>query len=85
MKRARPDVDGREVDDIANLAFISAKTNKAISAKSPAEYRGTYDPELLALQLVALADETDEADAFEDFLDERRQLIAAKLNEFLGV
>lgn len=85
MKKARPDLDGRDVDDIANLTFISAKTNKAISAKSPAEYRGVYDAALLALQLVSFTDETDEADAFEDFLDERRESIAAKLNEFLDV
>lgn len=85
MKKARPDVDAREVNDIANLAFISAKTNKEISAKAPAEYVKDYSSELLERQLVVFANGNDRPEGFEDFVRARRELIAAKLNEFLGV
>lgn len=83
MRKARPDVDGRQVDDIANLAFISAKTNKDISAKAPAEYAANYSASLLAKQLVTFADGQDRPEGFEAFVTARREAIAAKLNEFL--
>lgn len=85
MKKSRPDIDGREVDDIANLAFISAKTNKAISAKAPADYKGTYSEEQLARQLVVLNDSSSQPEGFEEFMAQRRALIATRLNEFLDV
>lgn len=77
-----------EADDIANLAFISGRTNKSISAKAPIDYLvplverlGTapfkaqcipIDPDLLAV------------DRYKDFLVKRRELIAERLNEYLG-
>lgn len=85
MKKARPDIDGRDVDDIANLAFISSKTNKDISAKAPADYAKNYSTELLAKQLVILDDTNAVPEAFEKFVEQRRDLIATRLNEFLGV
>lgn len=78
----------READDIANLAFIGGKTNRAISDKSPVEYfpalidnagAGAFtaqciptDPTLLALS------------EYKAFLVKRRELIAHRLNAFLG-
>lgn len=85
MRGARPDVDGRDVDDIANLAFISSKTNKDISAKAPADYASNYPAALLAKQLVFFEDGNDRAEMFEAFVSTRREAIAMKLNEFLGV
>ncbi len=35
MGRERPDLEARLIDDIANLAFISAKTNKEIRDRAP--------------------------------------------------
>ncbi|WP_121253968.1 GmrSD restriction endonuclease domain-containing protein [Nocardioides ferulae] len=84
MKKARPDVDGRDVDDIANLAFISSKTNKDISAKAPADYAPKYSKEQLAKQLVVFDDTNAVPEGFEKFVTQRRELIAARLNEFLG-
>ncbi|WZH51583.1 MAG: DUF262 domain-containing protein [Nocardioides alkalitolerans] len=84
MKKARPDVDGRDVDDIANLAFISSKTNKDISAKAPADYAPKYSKEQLAKQLVVFDDTNAVPEGFEKFVTQRRELIAARLNEFLA-
>ena len=85
MKKARPDIDGRDVDDIANLAFISSKTNKDISAKAPADYAPKYSKEQLAKQLVVFDDTNAVPEGFEKFVTQRRELIAARLNEFLAI
>jgi hypothetical protein len=77
----------READDIANLAFIGGKTNRAISDKLPA----AYFPALLekagestfAAQCIPIDPQLLELNRYKDFLAERRKLIAKRLNEFL--
>ena len=79
----------READDIANLAFIGGKTNRSISDKDP----HVYFPSILeksgeaafATQCIPLNDEFLVKDHYKAFLAERRRLIAARLNAFLGV
>lgn len=78
----------READDIANLAFIGGKTNRAISDKAPS----LYLPPLVAqhsqsfiAQAIPTGTDLLELDGYKAFLAERRKLIAARLNEFLGV
>jgi len=84
----RSTYSGREADDIANLCFIGGKTNRQISDKPPAKYfpptieksgRAAFeaqciptDPDLLGLA------------GYKAFLQQRRALIAQRLNEFLG-
>jgi hypothetical protein len=77
----------READDIANLAFIGGKTNRAISDKAPAVYlppllaqHGTqaFHAQAIPTELSLLGVENYKA-----FLVERRKHIAARLNEFL--
>jgi len=78
----------READDIANLAFIAGRTNRAISAKPPS----TYFPPLLDqlgqepfdAQCVPTEESLLAVSAYKDFVAKRRALIAARLNEFLG-
>jgi hypothetical protein len=78
----------REIDDIANLAFIGGRANRRISDKSPA----AYIPELIANDgdqaFTSQCIPTDPAlltpERYRDFLAERRRLIAEWLNEFLG-
>lgn len=78
----------READDIANLAFVGGKTNRAISDKPPV----TYLPPLIAQHgahvFDAQAIPTDlnilGVDNYRGFLVERRKRIAARLNEFLA-
>lgn len=87
MKKFRSDLDQRDVDDIANLVFISASTNKAIGSKAPSVYAKDYSSELLSKQLVVFSELPEDGDpaAFEEFLAKRRELIASKLNKFLDV
>ena len=78
----------READDIANLAFIGGKTNRSISDKSP----HLYFPALIdkigedafSAQCIPIESEMLTAGSYKNFLLERRKLIAARLNEFLG-
>lgn len=79
----------READDIANLTFISSRTNRKISDKSPSVYladivskQGT---ELLKLQAIPNDPALFEADSYRDFLTERRRMLASTLNAFLEV
>ncbi|MBN1461967.1 MAG: DUF262 domain-containing protein [Armatimonadetes bacterium] len=79
---------GREADDIANLCFISGKTNRQISDKTPSE----YFPEILKksglsvfeAQCIPTDPGTLTVDAYKEFLSRRRALVADRLNGFLG-
>lgn len=80
--------NARDADDIANLSFISGKTNRQISDKQPLD----YFPEYLAngghAAFHSQCIPTDESmltiEAYDDFRKTRRQAIADRLNEFLG-
>ena len=76
----------READDIANLSFIAGKTNRQISDKSPQAYLPAYiekaGQEAFAAQCIPIADERLAVHAYPEFLKERRNRIAARLNEF---
>jgi hypothetical protein len=78
----------READDIANLAFISGKTNKKISNKPPADYLPPRVKELgeepFAAQSIPLDKRLLETDSYEAFLVARRKRIAKSLNAFIG-
>jgi hypothetical protein len=84
LKKARPDLESRTVDDIANLAFISSKTNKEIRDRGPHDYLSDYAAFLLHAQLVSLAGGTDQPGQFEQFIADRRQALADEVNKFLG-
>ena len=78
----------READDISNLAFIGGKTNRAISDKPPVAYFpaliekagvATFDAQCIPTEAALL-----ELGSYKTFLTKRRELIANRLNEFLG-
>ena len=78
----------RETDDIANLSFIAGKTNRQISDKPPAQY---FPPMIqksgLAVfeaQCIPTKTSLLEIDGYQGFLQERRALVAERLNKFLG-
>jgi hypothetical protein len=84
----KSDYTGREADDISNLCFISGKTNRQISDKPPAQY---FPPMIEKSGLAAFQTQcipTDPAllgvDGYKAFLVKRRELIVARLNDFLG-
>jgi hypothetical protein len=79
---------GREADDIANLCFIAGKTNRQISDKAPDQYfeellpncgRAPFDAQCIPTNKSALG-----LEAYETFLQQRRDRIASRLNEFIG-
>jgi len=78
----------READDIANLSFISGKTNRQILAKSPKAYLPEYIEKAGEKAFQAQCIPTDPAlldvGDYKKFLAERRRLISERLNEFLG-
>lgn len=78
----------READDISNLAFIGGKTNRGISDKPPLQYLlplvDKLGTETFQAQAIPLAPELLDIGNYKAFLSERRKLIAAKLNEFIG-
>lgn len=78
----------READDIANMAFIGGKTNRAISDKAPEKYfpgliekagKKSFDAQCIPTDGKYLG-----VDQYKDFLEERRKVIAACLNNFLN-
>lgn len=77
----------READDIANLSFISGKTNRRISDKAPANYLEEYVEKSgkasFSKQCIPLNSELLLGTAYKDFLALRRELIATRLNDFL--
>jgi hypothetical protein len=85
LKHSRP---RNEIDDIANLSFISSKTNKTISAKPPSEYLKKvlmkYDHTILSAQCIPLEVEIWSVDKYDAFLDKRRNLIVDLVNRSIG-
>lgn len=81
-------VTSREADDIANLAFIGGRTNQQISDKEPAKYIAALLEKggagAFSSQCIPTTSELLETASYKDFLVERRRLISARLNEFLG-
>lgn len=77
----------READDIANLAFIGGKTNRAISDKAPVTYLlplvTQHGAAPFAAQCIPVEEELLALDHYKAFLQERRKRIAAALNAFI--
>lgn len=78
----------READDIANLCFISGKTNREISDKTPADYFPSRIQKAGVVVFDAQQIPTDEdllrVENYKAFLVRRRELVAQRLNTFLG-
>jgi hypothetical protein len=78
----------KEINEIANMAFLAGKTNRRISAKEPKIYfhqdvipkRGN---EALELQLVPPQEELWELCKYKEFLDYRRNAIAKEINGYI--
>lgn len=76
-----------KINDIANLSFISGRTNRKISDKSPDEYLPPIvekqGEEILTQQCIPTDSSLWSKDKYGDFLTRRRELIAEKINEFM--
>src|SRR5690606_24445418 len=76
-----------ESDDIANLAFIGGKPNRAIRDKAPVAYLlpvlYNHAAAPFAAQCIPVEEELLALDHYKAFLQERRKRIAAALNAFI--
>ncbi|MBI2023701.1 DUF1524 domain-containing protein [Candidatus Giovannonibacteria bacterium] len=80
--------DKKEINEIANLAFIGGKTNRQILNKEPVVYLEKEVTEkkgedALKLQLIPLERNLWEIANFREFLGWRRKAIADEINNFM--
>lgn len=78
----------KEVNEIANMAFIGGKTNRQITNKEPVQYLekeviAKRGEEALTSQLIPLDKKLWELKNYREFLTFRRKAIAEALNEFM--
>ncbi len=78
----------KEINDIANQCFISSKTNQKLGNKAPSKYLPEViqriGKEGLAKHCIPTREDLWELDNYENFLTERRRLLADAINEFIG-
>lgn len=78
----------QEIDDIANLSFISSKTNQSINSRPPSEYLlevfEKYGTPILNAQCIPTDQSLWQLDAYDLFLEERRKLIVDLVNSSIG-
>lgn len=81
----KKDYKKRDINEIANLAFLSSRANRKIFKTEPSVYLAEIEkknPLLLKNQFVPLDGRLWTLDQFENFLEERRKLLATGINEY---
>ena len=77
-----------KINDICNLSFISGRTNRKIGDKAPTDYLPVFIDKIgvdaLSKQCIPNAPELWEIEVYDRFLEERRRLVADRLNGFIG-
>jgi len=80
--------DRSQINDIGNLAFISGKTNRNISAKPPSEYLPKviekFGQEALMTQCVPTDTALWSIDRYPEFLTKRHELVLSQINKYIG-
>ncbi len=76
-----------DINEIANLAFIGGRTNQRIGKKPPSEYLPQVVRErgaaALESQLIPTDPELHQIENYRRFLEERRRLLAAAINQHM--
>ena len=72
------------VNDLANLTFLTHETQRKLSKQKPADYLAHYAPELLDSHCIPRDSKLWQIDQYNDFLTERRKLLAGAANKFLN-
>jgi hypothetical protein len=72
-----------QINDLANLAFISEAANKRISARPPSVYFGELDEAELSRHFIPLDEPLRETSNYLAFIAARRSALAAAINGFL--
>lgn len=76
--------DSRTVDQVANLVFLSRRANLKIGSQSPSDYLGKIEPDRLRAQYIPQDTSLWTLDQFEEFAQQRRQLLADGINKLLA-
>ncbi len=74
--------ESHEIDDLANIAFLSQRANRTILKSSPDKYLPEIESSRLEAQLVP-GQEFWSLEKFREFLTERRNQLAHAINEYL--
>src|SRR5262249_19706161 len=72
-----------EINDLANLVFISGKANKRIAGRSPADYFPELSKDELDAHLVPFDEGLRHPGEYRAFLAARRTLLAGAMNDLL--
>lgn len=79
--------DRKEINEIANMAFIGGKVNRTITNKEPRDYMPeiiqNQGEEALASQLISTDKNLWEISNYIQFLEQRRKAIAEEMNKFM--
>lgn len=76
-----------EVNSLANFTFLTAETNQAVSNRDPAEYLPEYAAKhagVLESHWIPMDSTLWSVNRFSDFLDARREALAAAANQMLN-
>jgi hypothetical protein len=79
----RDDYSKSEINDLANLAFISAKANRKITNRSPAAYFPELSEADLRNHLIPADGHLRTSESYPAFAGERRRLLAADMTALL--
>lgn len=77
----------KDRDEIANLAFLTAKPNRQISQRPPSEYLpeiAERHPDRLVAQCIPMDRDLWRLERFQDFLAARRETLAAAVNQLVN-
>ena len=77
------DFKTHEMDDIANIAFLSQKANRTILKSKPKDYLTNIEVDRLRAQAIPLDTDLWIVNRFRDFLVARRKLITKAINEYM--
>jgi len=84
----KPELEKQEINEIANIAFISGRANRHIHKKAPIQY---FDEEIIAKkriealtsQIIPMEKNLWEIANYRDFLTWRRRAIAGEITQFM--
>jgi hypothetical protein len=75
--------ESKEIDDLANIAFLSQKANRTILRSNPFDYLSKIEAQRLAAQFVPLDRELWKVMNYRKFLTTRRKALTDEINSFL--
>jgi len=71
------------INEVANLAFISGRTNREILNKGPEDYLPKVEAERLEAQFIPLDENLWKLNSFEKFIKKRREKICEAINGYM--